>query len=158
MIAILALHLIGFLPNYFWHPLGQCTAASSNHVVAMHEIIRCKSYNLWSGIVSDISEIAIVGGLITIVLGLWHHVNCHEHGCLRLSWHKDADGHPICKKHHPDHPSNGFWWDLKHFVRTGHWGNEKHPRHNVEKARRRASRDTDDAASAEQSAHLSMPS
>ncbi len=114
-----------------WHPLGQCTAASANHTIAAHEIIRCKSYNLWSGIIGDAT---IFTGFMAGISVFWHKHNCHEHGCLKLSWHPDKDGHPICKKHHEDHPSRGLWWDLKRFLKTGHWGDETHPAHNAAKA------------------------
>lgn len=76
-------------------------------------------------------------GLISIFGGVvaWYTKHeCHEHGCLRPSWHPDESGHPVCKKHHPDHPSRGFWWDFKNFLRTGHWGDENHPRHSAAKA------------------------
>jgi hypothetical protein len=48
---------------------------------------------------------------LTIPLGiaLWvFKHNCHEHRCLRLSWHPDGTGHPVCKRHHSEHPSEGF--------------------------------------------------
>jgi hypothetical protein len=77
----------------FWHPL------SGN------------GYQLWSGIMGTV----VVSG---IWITFWHKHNCHEHRCLRLSWHEDSDGHPVCKKHHPDHPSRGWF-------RT----DRSHPRH-----------------------------
>lgn len=82
--------------SYLLHPLGYC--------VGSHAQVRdCLGYNFWSGIGSDVGELAIVGGLLTIVLGFWHHHNCHVKGCYRLHWHPDpVTGHPVCKKHHPD--------------------------------------------------------
>lgn len=37
-------------------------------------------------------------GLSTIIAGLWHHVNCHEPGCMRIGRHK-IDGTPWCNTH-----------------------------------------------------------
>jgi hypothetical protein len=56
--------------------------------------------------------------IITGLSAFWHKHNCHEHGCLRLSWHPDADGHPVCKVHHPDHPAKSWFRSDK-----------EHPRH-----------------------------
>lgn len=70
------------------------------------------SYNLWS------SEWGGVLFKLWIAVLVLKHLNCHEHHCLRLSWRKDQDGHPICKRHHPDHPSRGW-------LRT----DRRHPRH-----------------------------
>ena len=54
-------------------------------------------YLWWSGIVGDIG---LFGGGYLI---LRKH-NCHVHRCWRLAWHPHPDhGHPVCKKHHPDH-------------------------------------------------------
>lgn len=55
-------------------------------------------YNLWSGFGSDLGEIAIVGGLATIV----RKHNCEVHGCWRVGRHTTAAGHNVCRKHHPD--------------------------------------------------------
>lgn len=38
-------------------------------------------------------------GQTTIIAGLWHHVNCHEPGCLLIGRHK-VDGTPWCNRHH----------------------------------------------------------
>ena len=57
-------------------------------------------YQFWSGIGSDFSELALISGIFM----LWKKHNCHELRCLRLAWHPDDSGHPVCKKHHPDHP------------------------------------------------------
>jgi len=105
-----------------YHPLGQCAGTTA-------EVIRCHSYNLWSGIVSDISELTLIATVATGITIFWRKHNCHEHRCWRLSWHPDSDGHPVCKRHHPEHPSRGLWWAIKHFFRTGHMGDHSHPRH-----------------------------
>jgi hypothetical protein len=68
-------------------------------------------YNFWSGI----------GSGSPIIAGIaiwWTKHNCHEHRCPRLSWHPDADGHPVCKVHHRDHPALGWFRS-----------DRKHPRH-----------------------------
>ena len=61
-------------------------------------------YQFWSGIASDIGEITLLGAI-----GMWWTThNCHVHKCWRLSWHTHPISmHPVCKKHHPEHPSNG---------------------------------------------------
>ena len=64
-----------------------------------------EAYAMFSGPVPCLALLALIGGF-------WHNHNCHEPRCLRLSWHPDADGHPVCKIHHPDHPAQG--WFRKH--------------------------------------------
>jgi hypothetical protein len=77
----------------FWHPLTGM------------------GYQLWSGIMG---ATAIFSGILLF----WHKHNCHEHHCLRLGWHPDPEGHLVCKVHHGDHPSRGWF-------RT----DRSHPRH-----------------------------
>jgi hypothetical protein len=57
------------------------------------------AYLAWSGAGSDIGELAIIGGLATMV----RQKNCHVHHCWRLGRHPVA-GTPfvVCRKHHPD--------------------------------------------------------
>jgi hypothetical protein len=50
-------------------------------------------YGFWSGFGSDIGEIALIGGLITMV----RHVNCHNKGCWRVASHTTQHGHKLCK-------------------------------------------------------------
>jgi hypothetical protein len=56
-------------------------------------------YGFWSGLGSDLGELAIVGGLISLYL---RH-NCHAKGCWRIGRHPVA-GTPyiVCRKHHPN--------------------------------------------------------
>lgn len=54
-------------------------------------------YGFWSGTGSDIGELAIVGGLLSLV----RQHNCEVKGCVRLGRHQTAAGHKVCKKHHP---------------------------------------------------------
>ena len=46
--------------------------------------------SLWGGIVSDLSELALAGGVFRIL-------NCHEKGCFRIGHH--VNGTVICHKH-----------------------------------------------------------
>jgi hypothetical protein len=54
-------------------------------------------YLFWSGIGSDISEIALFGAL----LGLLRKHNCEVHGCWRLGRHTTSGGHNVCHIHNP---------------------------------------------------------
>jgi hypothetical protein len=53
------------------------------------------NYNFFSGAGSDITELAIVGG----ILGMYHKHNCHDPGCWRIGRHS-VDGTPWCNRHH----------------------------------------------------------
>jgi hypothetical protein len=55
-------------------------------------------YGFWSGFGSDLGELALVGGVLSLV----RHSNCEVHGCWRLGRHTTAAGHHVCRKHHPD--------------------------------------------------------
>lgn len=70
-----------------------------------------RSYNFFSGFGSDLGEVTLVVGLVTIL----QHLNCHQPGCWRLG-HPTPKGYKLCKKHvalpasdldlheiHPDH-------------------------------------------------------
>lgn len=57
-----------------------------------------QNYNFWSGFGSDIGEVAILGGLATVV----RRHNCEVHGCWRLGRHQTAAGQHVCRVHHPD--------------------------------------------------------
>lgn len=57
-----------------------------------------RSYNFWSGFGSDIGEVAIIGGLVTMV----RQHNCHTKGCWRFGRHTVANGlYKVCRHHHP---------------------------------------------------------
>jgi hypothetical protein len=56
------------------------------------------AYLAWSGWASDLSELAIAGGLI----GMVRARNCEVHRCWRLGRHQTAAGHRVCRRHHPD--------------------------------------------------------
>ena len=55
-------------------------------------------YGFFSGFGSDLSEVAILGGLATVV----RKNNCEVRGCLRLGRHQTAANHHVCRRHHPD--------------------------------------------------------
>ena len=55
-------------------------------------------YGFWSGTGSDIGEIAIVGGLVTMV----RQQKCEVRRCWRPGRHQTAARHRVCRRHHPD--------------------------------------------------------
>lgn len=71
-------------------------------------------YQSWSGIISDVGEIALVGGMITLVLGAWRHLECGAPGCHRPGRHhyldKDGKRHQLCHKHDVDEHPKAHWW------------------------------------------------
>ena len=52
-------------------------------------------YGFFSGFGSDIGELAIIGGLVS----LYRKHTCHKDGCWRISRHV-VDGSPWCNRHH----------------------------------------------------------
>lgn len=60
-------------------------------------------YAFWSGFGSDLGELAVVGGLVTMV----RHHNCGRRGCLRLAHELDADGRLACHRHHSKYQNDG---------------------------------------------------
>ena len=55
-------------------------------------------YQLYSGSLSDLSELTLLGGLIA----MWRHHDCGVKGCWRLSVRKPtAAGDHVCRKHAP---------------------------------------------------------
>lgn len=54
------------------------------------------SYNALSAFIPS-AETGL--GMSTLITGLWHSLNCHEPGCLRVGRHK-VDGTPWCNRHH----------------------------------------------------------
>ncbi len=58
-------------------------------------------YAFWSGLGSDITEFAILGGLVSIYV---RHT-CHVRGCWRLA-HRPVEGtgYSACRRHHPEPP------------------------------------------------------
>lgn len=55
-------------------------------------------YLAWSGVGSDVTEIAVVGALF----GLLRKHNCSVHGCWRIGRHKvPGTDHVCCRRHTP---------------------------------------------------------
>lgn len=83
------------------HPLGYCAGTHT-------QVMQCKGYNLWSGIVSDIGEVTLVG----MAIGLIKHRNCHVKGCKSVMTHP-VPGTPFkaCKSHNPAMPAG----DISHY-------------------------------------------
>ena len=55
-------------------------------------------YGFFSGAGSDLSELAILGGLVSVV----RKQNCEVRGCWRIGRHQTAANHHVCRVHHPD--------------------------------------------------------
>lgn len=103
--------MIEVIPPLLQHPLGQCAGHAA-------EVIRCESYNFYSGIGSDASEITLIGAAVALIVGVWHHVNCGAPGCWRISKHhytdKDGKHHQFCHTHDvEDHPKGPHWWSRR---------------------------------------------
>jgi hypothetical protein len=74
------------IPRAFLHFLGLDSASGT-------------AYLAWSGVLSDIAELAIVGGLI----GIYRKHNCMIHGCWRIGRHPvEGTSYVTCRRHHPD--------------------------------------------------------
>jgi hypothetical protein len=85
------------LPVWLWHPLGQCAGTHA-------EMIRCKSYNFWSGTASDAGEITLVTGLLAAAIGWYVRRECHVESpknCRRIGHHVPGTAHFACREHHP---------------------------------------------------------
>ena len=55
-------------------------------------------YAFWSGFGSDLGELAIIGGMVTIA----RRHKCEVHRCWRIGRHQAPTGHKVCRRHHPD--------------------------------------------------------
>ena len=55
---------------------------------------------------TSISEVLQDAGLLTLIGGVYHHIECHQDGCHRLG--RFSHGHlRLCHKHHPNVPDDG---------------------------------------------------
>ncbi len=55
---------------------------------------------------TSISEVLMDVTLLTLLGGLYRHVECHQQGCRRLG--RFPHGHlRLCARHHPNVPSDG---------------------------------------------------
>jgi hypothetical protein len=70
------------MPSWLLHFLGLDSASGT-------------AYLAWSGAVSDLGEIALIGA----VLGAYRKHNCHQEHCWRIGRHV-VDGTPWCNRHH----------------------------------------------------------
>lgn len=66
-----------------------------------------KAYNFWSGLGSDIGELALAGA----ITGLIRKHNCHQRGCWRFGHYVLKDDKSgleflLCRRHHPAHPGS----------------------------------------------------
>lgn len=90
----------------FWHEL-------SNFFGVTNEA--GPGYGFWSGVGSDIGEVAIIGAIVAA----YRRHNCHVKGCWRIQRHQ-VEGTPyiVCRKHHP---STGHTAPTAHQVHFA-WG------------------------------------
>jgi hypothetical protein len=99
--------------SMFWHPLGQCAGTHA-------EVARCRSYNWWSGIASDISEVTLPVGVAAFYL---RHTCGASWRCLRWAHHKvDGTTASVCHVHHTGahHRRLQLHHRRKHAERLGH--------------------------------------
>lgn len=86
---------------HFWWWLERAFGASNTAGVA---------YGFWSGSVSDLGELALLGSSATALIMLYKKINCHVDerpvggkNCHKIGLHHVANGkYVVCKKHHPD--------------------------------------------------------
>lgn len=84
--------------GFLLHPLGYCAGTA-------RQVMECRGYNSWSGIISDLPEIAVFATVATMLAGLYHHFKCQH--CKRPGRHtvhvNRPDGHVethrTCKSH-----------------------------------------------------------
>jgi hypothetical protein len=63
-------------------------------------------YQSWSGIISDLGEITLVGSVVMGGITAYRHIECHQEGCHRLG--RFQHGHfKLCHVHHPHVPNDG---------------------------------------------------
>jgi hypothetical protein len=97
LVVLVVCVAVGFLV-FYWGVVGAWLAV---HLGITNEA--GSYYAFWSAPGSDISEVAILGGLY----GMLRHLNCHAPRCWRLGKHPTADGtFKLCPKHHPEVGTN----------------------------------------------------
>lgn len=78
-------------------------------------------YAFFSGVGSDIGEIALVGAVGTLIGGLWHKWNCHNENCWRIGLHHVAGGqYVVCRRHHNEITGHGSRKLSTEFLREVH--------------------------------------
>lgn len=63
------------------------------------------AYLAWSGVLSDLGEATLIGGLFAV----YKKHNCHTAWCWRFGHHEFTDelagiSYKLCRRHHPAHP------------------------------------------------------
>lgn len=106
--ALIIAAIVVMLTNeWAWHPLGQCTPASTNPVIAHHEIVRCKSYNWYSGFGANFGELTLFTLAVGAIATLWRTYRRFEcdveepTNCHRLGHPVPGTSHYACREHHP---------------------------------------------------------
>jgi len=98
LLLVIIAHLL--LPDWFWHPLA--TAVCRESYKTADSIRGCKGYNFWSGIAGSFI-VSLPGWAVAGILFFRRH-ECHVQHCYKPAWHPHPEhGHPVCKRHHPDH-------------------------------------------------------
>lgn len=69
-----------------------------------------QAYLFWSGFGSDLGELVIVGGIITMV----RHHNCHVKGCWLVGRKVEGTPYVACHNHHPDRQDNSAKRNVSH--------------------------------------------
>jgi hypothetical protein len=84
------IHVLAFW-SIWLHPLGQCSGTA-------HEVSRCKSYNWVSGAGADISELTMLG----LVLTVYKQHTCRAHWWCPCWAHHKVEGTTasVCHWHH----------------------------------------------------------
>lgn len=81
-------------------------------------------YAYWSGFGSDLGELTLLGTAI----GLYKMVNCREHHCWRLGFHRIIDKNgaalPSCRKHHPHDDHTRAFHFAEHPLTAHHFKGE----------------------------------
>jgi hypothetical protein len=116
-VAGVAVYAVVNAAGWLVHPLGSCTGSAAL-------VSRCKGYNFWSGIGSDLGEVTL---LTAVVAAYWHHT-CHVTRCWRLG--RFAHGHlKLSAHHHPLVPSDGRVTRVEVEAVTGAGAGGGHPEH-----------------------------
>jgi hypothetical protein len=104
--ALRAILLIAIVVLIAGIAVWQITGFGLGHWLQIHLGITNEAgpyYGFFSGSGSDLGEIAILGGIGTLLAGLWHKFNCHNEGCMRIGLHPLAGGaYVVCRKHHAE--------------------------------------------------------
>jgi hypothetical protein len=80
--------------GWLWHPLGECVGTPA-------AVVRCRSYNWWSGLSG--SDITVPFSTIFAVTVWYLHHQCEEPGCLRMGHPHNEHGRPVCRSHYLTH-------------------------------------------------------